>query len=512
MEACSAASAKEARYALLAEQLATLQQREQATSRAFFLRPADHGDQRCIEAAQKFAAIMSQLSAEPSDDSAEQQLAELKRSWEGGESELQKMFALGRQGMNDPMLAELPTSVGLSKKIQTAVTDYVSHMENLVQQRQREQERVARQTLWLSIFFLCLSFAVAVVCGMVTIHRVNIRVRKAQQALEAIAKKDLAGEDIEVLSQDALGKAFSSVNQTKNALSRVVAEMGEIGALVSAAATQLAASAQNSARGADDQRAQTEQVSAALTEMAASVGEIAKHTAMASESAGVASSSVLKGEQAVDVTATKMSQISEQSAAVAHSIEALTKDSEEIGRAASLIQDIAAQTNLLALNAAIEAARAGEHGRGFAVVAAEVRRLAEQTGAATKEIDAMTASVQKQVKGALGKTRIEHDSILEGVALTQTMRESFTLIRESVSNVDSMMAQIASATSQQSSTTEELQCNVENIVHNVARSADAAHESSAASTELSKLSEQMHRQIVQFQLPGAGREFSRKPL
>jgi methyl-accepting chemotaxis protein len=246
--------------------------------------------------------------------------------------------------------------------------------------------------------------------------------------------------------------------------------------------------------------------------MAASVGEIAKHTAMASESAGVASSSVLKGEQAVDVTATKMSQISEQSAAVAHSIEALTKDSEEIGRAASLIQDIAAQTNLLALNAAIEAARAGEHGRGFAVVAAEVRRLAEQTGAATKEIDAMTASVQEQVKGALGKTRIEHDSILEGVALTQTMRESFTLIRESVSNVDSMMAQIASATSQQSSTTEELQCNVENIVHNVARSADAAHESSAASTELSKLSEQMHRQIVQFQLPGAGREFSRKPL
>jgi methyl-accepting chemotaxis protein len=75
-----------------------------------------------------------------------------------------------------------------------------------------------------------------------------------------------------------------------------------------------------------------------------------------------------------------------------------------------------------------------------------------------------------------------------------------------------MMAQIASATCQQSSTTEELQCNVENIVHHVARSADAAHESSAASTELSKLSEQMHRQIVQFQLPGAGREFSRRPL
>src|ERR1035441_7781597 len=67
MEACSAASAKGASQALLAEQLAMLQQREQATSRAFFLQPAEHGDQRCIEAAKRFAAIYSQLSADPSD-------------------------------------------------------------------------------------------------------------------------------------------------------------------------------------------------------------------------------------------------------------------------------------------------------------------------------------------------------------------------------------------------------------------------------------------------------------
>src|ERR1035441_9951413 len=255
MEACSAASAKGASQALLAEQLAMLQQREQATSRAFFLQPAEHGDQRCIEAAKRFAAIYSQLSADPSDASQKQQLEDLKNTWDAGETELQKMFALGRQGMNEAMLAELPTSVALSKKIQTAVSRYVSYMENLAQQRQQEQERVATQTLWFSILFIGLSFKVAIICGIVTIRRVSNRVRKAQQALEAIAKKNLAGEDIEVLSHDALGQAFSSVNQAKDALGRVIGEMGEIGALVSAAATQLAASAQDSARGADDQRA-----------------------------------------------------------------------------------------------------------------------------------------------------------------------------------------------------------------------------------------------------------------
>jgi len=500
----SADAASEARHALQAEQLAMLQQREQATSRAFFLQPAEHGDQRSIEAAQQFLAICEQLRADSPDPEAMTLLADVRSAWDSGETELHKMFALGRQGDNQAMLAELPTSVALSKEIQSAVTRYVTYTDNLAQQRQREQQEVAQQSLRISILLICVSFVVAIVCAWATVRVVGQRIRNAQISLEAIAQKNLGCEDIEVHTHDSLGKALACVNSTKSTLGLVIGDMGRIGAQVAAAATALAASAKDSANGAEQQRAQTEQVASALTEMAASISEVAKHASIASDSAGKATSSVREGADAVAATTAKMTEISAQSAAVAQSVDVLAKHSEEIGRAASLIRDIAAQTNLLALNAAIEAARAGEHGRGFSVVAGEVRRLAEQTGAATEEIDAMIMSVQEQVKNALKKIRIEHDSIEEGVGLTQSTRQSFDLIRDSVSTVDAMMAQIAAVTHQQTGTTGELNNNLNEIVRAVTRSVGTAHASSEACTALRQLSEDMHSQLAEFQLPAAG--------
>lgn len=497
------AAAGEAHHAQLAMQLAMLQQREQATSRAFFLQPAEHGDQRCIEASRQFAAIYAQLSADTHDGKALEHLSQIKSSWDAGEAELQKMFSLGRAGQSDLMLAELPSSVKLSKPIQTAITQYVAYTTSLAKQREEEQQSLSRQVLWTSSLLIAFSFAMAILCGWITIRAISQRVRGAQLALEAVAQKDLSGQDIEVLTQDALGQTLHSVNTMKNTLGRVIGDLGEIGAQVAAAATELAASAQNSAQSADDQRSQTDRVASTLTEMSSSVAEVAKHTSMASHSAGKASASVRQGDEAVTLTAAKMTEITGQSAVVAQSIEELVSHSEEIGRAANLIREIAAQTNLLALNAAIEAARAGEHGKGFAVVAGEVRRLAEQTASATGEIEAMIVSVQGQARNALEKTRAEHGYIVEGVTLTETTRASFHLIRESVSMVDAMMEQIAAATQQQAAATEDLNRNLSNIAQLIAHSATTAHQASGACVDLSKLSEEMHSRIAEFQLSAA---------
>ncbi len=495
-----AASAAESKHALMAQKLTMLQQREQATSRAFFLQPAEGGDKRCLEAAREFAAINQQLLAETTDATAHADLVETQKSWSAGEQELAKMFALGRQGENQPMLAELPASVALSKKILTALTNYVAYVNGTASQSQLEQEAVTRRGLWLSSLLIGVGFLLALVCGAFTIRIVSKRVNIARQALESIAEKDLSIEDIEVQTHDSVGQMLSSVNTMKGSLTEVVADLMQIGEQISAAAAELAISAEGSAHSADEQRVQTDHVATALDEIAGAIKEVARHAVGASESAARASASVRSGDEAVALTSAKMMEITERSAEAAQSIEELVGQSEAIGRAAGLIREIASQTNLLALNAAIEAARAGENGKGFAVVAAEVRRLAEQSGAATQEIEAMIASVQAQARSALEKTRAEHDHIAEGVALTETIRDSFTLIRGSVSTVDSMMEQIAEAANRQTATSEELNLNLHEIAETIGRAAVTAHESSDASADLSRISEQMHGRLGEFRL------------
>jgi methyl-accepting chemotaxis protein len=494
-------AAKETEHALLAQKLSMLQQREQATSRAYFLLPKEHGDERCAEAAKQFAVTLDQLDSTAVTPEASQDLAAIRSSWGKGEAETQKMFDLGRSGQTEAMLAELPISVALSKKIQTALGNYLAYVDKTVTTRRTEQHQIEERSLIFSSLCGGLAFVLAIVCGLSTIRIVNERIRQICEQLEAIAARDLSIADAEVSTDDALGRILRFTNAMKQTLVSMLCEMEEIGSQVSTTSTQLAGAAQNTSESADVQSRQTDRVASTLAEMSHSVSEVAQHSTVASESASHATESVRQGDGAVVQASAKMEEITSQAAVVSDSITELVEQSEGIGRAASLIQDIASQTNLLALNAAIEAARAGVHGKGFAVVAGEVRRLAEQTGAATAEIESMVGGIQDKAKNVLEKTQAESKHIAEGAVLNEKIRSSFSLIRTSVDTVDSLMAQIAAATRQQLAGTEELTRNVVEISQLSIRSAEIARESTSACGELGDLSTQMQGRLSEFKLP-----------
>jgi methyl-accepting chemotaxis protein len=168
----------------------------------------------------------------------------------------------------------------------------------------------------------------------------------------------------------------------------------------------------------------------------------------------------------------------------------------------SVINEIADQTNLLALNASIEAARAGEHGRGFAVVAGEVRRLAERTSAATKEIDATVRGIQDGTHIAVEAMRSSMEQVKSGVASANSAGDALTSIISGSVSVQKMVTQIAAAATEQSYSTQTVVNTMDEITAIVERTASSSQQSVDASEELSHLANELSGLVGAFKVGG----------
>src|SRR5438552_2211397 len=195
--------------------------------------------------------------------------------------------------------------------------------------------------------------------------------------------------------------------------------------------------------------------------------------------------------------------IADSVSGTAKKMDELGKSSDQIGQIVGVINDIADQTNLLALNAAIEAARAGEQGRGFAVVADEVRKLAERTTTATKEIAGMIKNIQQETKTAVTAMETGTKQVEEGVKSTIQAGGSLKEIIHMAEQVGEMVMQIATAAMEQSSASEEVNQNMEKIAKLVKESADGAQQSAKACQDLSSLAFDLQNMVGTFKL-GSG--------
>jgi len=184
----------------------------------------------------------------------------------------------------------------------------------------------------------------------------------------------------------------------------------------------------------------------------------------------------------------------------AETVQALGRSSDQIGEIIGVIDDIADQTNLLALNAAIEAARAGEQGRGFAVVADEVRKLAERTTKATKEIASMIKTFQADTAGAVTSMSEGTRQVDEGIKLADQAGTSLQQIVEISQKVTDMVAQIAAASEQQSSASEQISKNVEAITTVTAETASGTQQIARAAEDLNRLTENLQEYLSMFKL------------
>jgi methyl-accepting chemotaxis protein len=181
-------------------------------------------------------------------------------------------------------------------------------------------------------------------------------------------------------------------------------------------------------------------------------------------------------------------------------IEELGRSSDAIGRLISVIDEIAGQTNLLALNASIEAARAGEHGRGFAVVAGEVRRLAERTSAATKEIDTTVHAIQEGTAVAVEAMRSSMSHVQSGVDSANSAGDALSSIIRGSESVQKMVTQIAAAATEQSYSTQSVTANVNEIASIIERTSASAQQSVEACQQLALLANELTGLVRSFKV------------
>lgn len=316
---------------------------------------------------------------------------------------------------------------------------------------------------------------ISAVLAWIITRAITRPVRAMGEAVERIAAGDLTVQ-IQVDSQDEIGRMANQVNAMAANLCQVIGEIRQAADQTAASGEEMSASAQNISQGAQTQAGSVEEISAAVQKLKDAIATVDGQAREVAANASANLQAAGTGQQTVVRSVEGMKLINDSSA--------------QITKIIAVISQIANQTNLLALNAAIEAASAGEHGLGFAVVADEVRKLAERASSAASEITQLIQESGGRVQ--------------EGTRLSQEVGTSLTVIVDGVQKSAEGMGRIQTSTAEQTTTAAEVAKNIEGVSAITEENSGAAEEMAAAAEELSAQAQRLQQLVGRFRVDNAG--------
>jgi methyl-accepting chemotaxis protein len=348
-------------------------------------------------------------------------------------------------------------------------------------------------------------FLVLVVSGLMITKIITKPLNIMVSVCNEFAAGDFRDKPRNLIRKDEIGQLADALADMRNSLRTLMKNVNDSAEQLAASSEELTASAEQSAQAANqvaesiaevatsadlqlgvanDSAAVVQQISTSIQQVATNANETAEQSARAVNKAN-------EGNKSIDTAVNQMATIEQTVSTSAKIVVKLGERSKEIGQIVSTISGIAAQTNLLALNAAIEAARAGEQGRGFAVVAEEVRKLAEQSQDAAKQIATLIGEIQGDTDNAVVAMNNGTREVKLGAEVVNASGKVFQEIADMVTLGSDQMKEISVAVEHMSIGNKQIVSSVKNIAELSKKASGEAQTVSAATEEQSASMEEI---------------------
>jgi twitching motility protein PilJ len=367
-------------------------------------------------------------------------------------------------------------------------------------------------TLGLAIVFALIALGCLALIAKVFLDDARVRAqdsehenKRNQEAILRLLNEmgNLADGDLTVqasVTEDVTGAIADSINFTIEELRTLVRGINSATDQVTKATQETQAISNRLYEASQRQNREIQQASASVLTMAESINEVAHNAAQSARVAEAQLAAAATGGSAVQNQIAGMNDIRSQIQETSKRIKRLGESSLEIGEIVELISDITEQTNVLALNAAIQAASAGEAGRGFTVVAEEVQRLAERSGEATKQIEAIVKTIQADTQDAVAAMEKSTVGVVEGAKLSDAAGQALAEIQRISHELAELIGRISTQTQRQSASVTDVTRGMQGILRISEETTEGTKQTNVSIGQLTKLAAELRSSVAGFKV------------